>query len=1116
MNYKALNADGVRRISHICNPAAHFEWEDHHIMDFLLGNLPKLQANGADNKVPDQYYELKRQYESYHFFETNSKNFIQSISCLVRSIQKEIPYWFGLSIPEVEETLKTHKSCLISGEGGIGKSYFVKCFEQELEIRNIQHLCVYGKFTKDISIIDFDEIAQLGECGEFVFVFDAINEIGDKSQCALLEELQKIKNVRGLRIIVTYRTGTVDETILSEYRKLAESLYDFPGVSFESAVEWLRKAPVKDITEYLDVLYSNNAFLLGQLHKIMQGREEKDHKLNNVSRFTYIYEQYIRRSFSVEMWRDTKTVTKFMYESNQKEIAVEKLVKLIGSGNEYISKMEQSGFLTRYTREGAEYCAFTIESLSDYLLARCMWNDIKDKPTSDCAEIIKTKIKKIHGISEMVIILLFDKFSPDYQTIKTLLIDTNLIEDFTYNTAVKINFNPTHVEEFIKVFKPSNKSELFEYFAGYLNKPFNCTNYLNKYYLENEAVQTKELTQRLSRNHFLEPLKSRLKNALYFICKCSCDDERAYETFFTALWCTAAGNQEVGSLAIKLLYEVMQHNPRMIHTAIQVFPSIKDYYIQDSLIQALSAGTQNEEVVEFFKNLLADPVFTLAKSIRRMCEYLGQPAAYIDTEKNNLYFNNGEKASEDFQRMLCSIDLFEKDLLPFRFWGVQKFRDSVKFLAVDKRRIAELNDRIAKDFSCVQNGECSGWMGFQRKMDSFYSVSYANNTLNGDAMLASMESVFREIFTLYGLEFDSRTYRRHDEQEFGFSIFRKCTCIAIDIFYGSLMCNYYTKEFATFNNTPNTIGYEIYDPLEYQEKMNIRSPLSIYQPQIEQMGDEILNAMDYSVEKDERWWRDLELTKRNLLQVLQPIKCNGQEWVLLAGRVFVHENAQPDKWKDTYDIFCCTSAEETIKADGNARYLTIELDEYNGNLSEYEKCAHRPWLCKSVPTISYSSQFFEDVILYLPPASIISVLDLKLNLEEMSWQNSDGEKIIICNNNKSSYYNDQIMGTVFIRKDAYEQFLEYMPIKYFAFAERYLESRGFCDDTSVHFEIKDGKITKSIMNYFPRGEYVREPPPEKCQRCIYGFYKAPSVDNPLRKFMEEHPDFKALVEKYGQ
>ena len=38
-------------------------------------------------------------------------------------------------------------------------------------------------------------------------------------------------------------------------------------------------------------------------------------------------------------------------------------------------------------------------------------------------------------------------------------------------------------------------------------------------------------------------------------------------------------------------------------------------------------------------------------------------------------------------------------------------------------------------------------------------------------------------------------------------------------------------------------------------------------------------------------------------------------------------------------------------------------------------------------------------------------------------------------------------------------------IKFFVFTERYTPQTGFADETSIHFEIKDGKILNEIKNY---------------------------------------------------
>ena len=87
-----------------------------------------------------------------------------------------------------------------------------------------------------------------------------------------------------------------------------------------------------------------------------------------------------------------------------------------------------------------------------------------------------------------------------------------------------------------------------------------------------------------------------------------------------------------------------------------------------------------------------------------------------------------------------------------------------------------------------------------------------------------------------------------------------------------------------------------------------------------------------------------------------------------------------------------------------------------------------------------------------------------MNVSDLSWENEDREKIILCNNNRNSYYSDPIGGTVFIRKDYYDKYVKSHRIKYFAFTERFIPETGFANKTSLHFEIVDGCIVKEIRN----------------------------------------------------
>lgn len=189
------------------------------------------------------------------------------------------------------------------------------------------------------------------------------------------------------------------------------------------------------------------------------------------------------------------------------------------------------------------------------------------------------------------------------------------------------------------------------------------------------------------------------------------------------------------------------------------------------------------------------------------------------------------------------------------------------------------------------------------------------------------------------------------------------------------------------------------------------------------------------------------------------------------------EDKNNTRWRDTYDIWCCSSEEETINDDGNARYLTIELEEYWDELKDYPENEYKPWLCKSIKSISSQSDIFDETSLILPPAEIIKYFDLQLNVSDLSWETQSKEKIILCNNNKNSYYRDSIGGTVFIRKDYYDKYVQSHSIKYFAFAERYIPETGCADVTSLHFEIVDGCIVKEISNYggLEKREHINNP-----------------------------------------
>lgn len=1093
MHYKELNKIQKDRMKQISAHEYTMEWENPEFMDFLMGALPKIRRIQDDKNIANELVMLERVLATYNSFMSDKASFLTEVGNMITLILEKKDSWYGLNIYEIERYLKIHDFCLISGEGGIGKSYFIKCFEEQLEKNCIEHLCLYGKFEKDTSRIDLDEINNASEEG-FVFICDAINEMSEEGQRSLLDILRELKKNSRIRIVVSYRTNSMDEMILKKYQELSEYEYKFPGVSFESALEEILKLSVPDVYLYEDILYSNNALLLSMLCDVLSSEKIVDEKENGVASITYILEHYIKTTISrvfknnltcqgIDVWKDTKRVAQWMYKNGEKRIDEENLLSVIKTGNNFLPSMVQMGFMDGYEHDGEKYYYFVIDSLTDFLIARSLFEDISGKEYQEQVAIIKSKAHTLYSLEEALIIAIFDNLEPDYEHIKSLLKDTELMERLDFRTLVKVHFQSDDIKAFQENFKPIDHSELLMTMGGFTDKPFNCNNYLFKYYCENRTRIT-ELSNVLAGYHLQNEIKNRLKNVLYFTTLNDRADRRDEEAFYFALLCCAAPNRDVRCLAMKLLYEVVSKNDGYVEKLISEYDKLLDLYIQEAVIYVLSQIKKgSEKIVEFYNDIIITQEDLTAKSIRRIASYIGLPYSFIMWNRKDLYmFERNAEVSDYLNDILFYVDLMNKDFLPFRYWGKDHIDMYTKFLANDKNEIKSINDYLYNKYSCVCGGECSGWMAFENRIMPEIEPMAEIKTVDMNSFLQSFENVFKYIFEYYGISTDRKSMNMREE-DFNHSVYMKCVDIATGLYYGSLMCNHYTNQFATYNNNQNSIGYEVYDPLEYGEEVIITAPIPTYQADIERLGDYVINSLEQPVPRDIHWVRDVSLTRRNVLHLIETVKVKKQEWVLLAGRVSLHEEDKHDtRWRDTYDIWCCSSEKETINDDGNARYLTIELEEYFGELKAYPEIEYKPWLCKSIKNIASQSDIFDETSLVLPSAEIIKYFNLQLNVSDLSWETQEKEKVILCNNNKNSYYRDPIGGTVFIRKDYYDKFVQSHTLKYFAFAERFIPETGFADETSLHFEIIDGCIVKEIRNGGGHGGWNHSNNP-LCKNC---------------------------------
>lgn len=834
-------------------------------------------------------------------------------------------------------------------------------------------LCLYGKFEKDIYNLDIEEIINDCKSG-FVFIVDAVNEMSEKGQEDLFQVLVDIKKHSKVRIVITYRNNAMDADILKQYMEIASAEYAFPGVSFESALGEILKLSVPDVYKYEDILYSNNALLLSMLCNVLSSTKLTDETENGIASITFILEQYIKKSIGkifkgsiscqgVDIWKDTKRIAQWMYEHEEKRIDEFNLLSIVKTGTDYLTTMIQLGFLGYYESESIRYFYFLIDSLTDFLVARSLFDDIRGKIFDEQVDIIKSTL--------------------------------------------------------------NNRS-----------------------------------------------------------------DRRDDEAYYFAILCCSAPNKDVRCLAMKLLYEIVSSRTVFKKRLIEEYKIFTDFYIKEAIIFVLSKVKYNDvDILKFFEKLIKEERNLSAKSIKRIAEYFGDEYGYIRWNRENLYgFKQDAIISDFIDDLLLTVDLMNKEFLPFRYWGKDHIDMHTKFLKNDKHIIGDINNYLEQKYQCVRTGDCNGSVAFERRIMAEISPKADIETLDMNSFFESYEVIIKKLFNHYQVT-NKKTERHMREEDFHDSVYMKCVDIATGLYYGSLMCNYYTNQFATYNNNQRNIGYEVYDPLEYGEEVALTSPVPTYQDFVERLGEYIIKNIEVPDAKDLIWAKNVKLTRKNVLNLLKPLEIKHNEWVMLAGRISLHEDDKYEtKWRDTYDIWCCTSPEETIIDDGNARYLTIELDEYSGSLRDYVNCTVRSWLCKDVKNISNQSDVFDETSLVLPPAELIRYFNLEVNVSDLSWNTSDGIKVVICNNNKNSYYKDPIGGTVFIRKDYLDKYLESHTLKYFAFTERFIPETGYADETALHFEIQDGNIIVEILNNGKKRDWQSIVNPS-CEECPYGVFE---------------------------
>lgn len=142
MNYRELNEYHRNKMNSITDIHYKMEWKEPEFMAYLLGGFPEFRKPNNDKALYKKINELEKVLLEYNMFHSNKKWFLEKVSEILEQIKQKSTNWYGISIHQIEACVRMHSFCVISGEGGVGKSYFIKCFENELERKKL-NICVY-------------------------------------------------------------------------------------------------------------------------------------------------------------------------------------------------------------------------------------------------------------------------------------------------------------------------------------------------------------------------------------------------------------------------------------------------------------------------------------------------------------------------------------------------------------------------------------------------------------------------------------------------------------------------------------------------------------------------------------------------------------------------------------------------------------------------------------------------------------------------------------------------------------------------------------------------------------------------------------------------------------
>lgn len=1071
----------------------YYEWDSKWIFSYMLGELPLerelyrysgeelTQKQIEQNKIVNRINEI---IKKYNYKMTIEPKDLEDLENCYFEMDKYIDRYYT-SYNDIKNKLKFNKVFLVSGPGGIGKSQFLYEFSERIN-KKFNYLCIYGKYCEDIEKNVFTQIKNIIKNNRFYLIIDAINEFDGFLIKKIILFIKENKNNENLRVIISYRDFSMNLSEIEQIKSVVDDEEIFSGISPEYALEKISEKYNLDLSVYSRLLYDNNPLHLKLIIKTISENQLINRDLNPIARGTYIYEQFIKQVLSKEDWNLTKSIVELMFENKSKECKLADINAIEGIDTKvYINKMKTNNFIGTYEFENEIYMYFINETLTDYLIARFLFEKINGLDIKDIIKYINDIVKVFYSIHSPIIMMLFEKYEENIEIAIKIISNSCLKDYLSIDVFNEINLSDLNIKKIQKYLKLNNNiKNIFVIAGGNEKNPFNCKNYLNDKFKKIYKYKQIEFDK-----YDVGRIRSKLKVYVQTISKFNYGDNYIEEKFWFAIWCSSSVNKVNRALAKKLIFEITNSYSKYIDILILIYEEINDEYIKEMIIQVLCSLKRNNLKIKKFLNKINNEKMINIKNLYFISNYLYDCENYEEFTKVNLLECADKRKNKNILNFLHRV--FFTFRYDYDFFGFDSYDFSVrfmtKFIKENKKNVMKINHFIKENFKCLNNEQCHSVYFKENFIDNKFKVN--ENYMSDNQIYLAWQPIFKKYLKKYNIRIKAlNDIHIHEKNEK--SIVFKALDLSFSEINGAMACNFYTKDFEVYGKYK---GYQFnwYD--KYDEKAEIYYPIAVFNPQIENLDNKVIKRVKLPKNKNIKWVKDSKLSLENIKSLMQSIKYANEEWYMIYGSIRLDEksnNEYGNEWIDTYIINLAIDEDYNLCNISNLdREYTIDTQRYRGNIGDYSTNEYKR------TTSLYSSSDLRDIYVTtdfnLPPTTIVRELNLHYNKFTSSWNNDDDEKIILVNNNEGIWYKTGCSGTLYLKKKYYDKLLSNHNCKYFCFTEKFHPSTGYCTDSALQIQINSDSSIIKYKHY--KNNKHRKINNSNCKKCIV--YKKEKEDS---------------------